>query len=343
MGPLLWLACGGAADPTPPAGSPLPATAETGRATAATGDSASPGTRLRVVTWNTGTTPGLPHDDAPDDGYTSADAALSDAWYGDGLAWRPAVEAARAWLAATDPDLVVFQELFHSDACASIPPEAHGDFVCADWQPGDPTVAEAVLGPDYTVGCFEGKTDKCIAVHARLGGVPGCASGVCLDHLDGATVPDCGSGSRVGRLLLDALDLVVVGIHGTSGLGPDDQACRVAQVEQVFVDLDGAPAASGARNLVLGDLNTDPGRFAAADASAARWLDFVGDDRPFAFHTEVGPDAPGSYGGLTDIDHVMSDALAGSCWIAGVSEGHPAVLDAVYFDHHPVVCDLVLP
>jgi len=35
---------------------------------------------------------------------------------------------------------------------------------------------------------------------------------------------------------------------------------------------------------------------------------------------------------------VISDALDGSCWAAGVTSGHPAVSDVLYFDHKPIVC-----
>ncbi|MBZ0231936.1 MAG: hypothetical protein K8M05_06255 [Deltaproteobacteria bacterium] len=133
-------------------------------------------------------------------------------------------------------------------------------------------------------------------------------------------------------------------VHGTSGLAPADVDCRVAQVEQVFVDLgDGAPGASGAHNLVLGDLNTDPGRAATADASAARWNDFTSPDSRFAFVSAVGPDAPPSYADLLNIDHVITDSLPGTCWIAGVTPGRAPVTDRVFFDHKPVVCDLALP
>lgn len=100
-----------------------------------------------VVTFNTGTTPGLGHDSGPDDGYTMEDAEISDEWYGDGLAWTPSVQAARAFLAETDPDIAVFQEIFYSPECADIPPEAHDGFVCADWAPGDPTVVQTISTP----------------------------------------------------------------------------------------------------------------------------------------------------------------------------------------------------
>lgn len=57
----------------------------------------------------------------------------------------------------------------------------------------------------------------------------------------------------------------------------------------------------------------------------------------------MGPTATPTYAGLFNIDHVVSDVATGSCWTAGISPGHPDVLDAVYFDHKPVVCALDLP
>jgi hypothetical protein len=151
----------------------------------------------------------------------------------------------------------------------------------------------------------------------------------------------------VGRGVIELADggsLTVVNYHGTSGLLPADTACRVAQVEQIFVDLDGEPAANGEIDLVMGDFNTDPYR-AFIDPSATRWLDFVGqpdEALPFWFVTDAGPDATPTYN-LFNIDHVASDAFTGSCVAPGVTEGQPPVLDTVYFDHVPQVCDIVLP
>ncbi len=297
-----------------------------------------------AVTFNTGTTEGLRHDDPPDDGYDGADAMRSDTWYGDGLAWLPAVEATRAWLAEVQPDVIAFQEIFYAGECEAIPPEEHAEFFCETWSPGDPTVAQVILGGGYQVACNLQKPDKCLAVKRSFGTFRGCDGDLCLDGLDGARVPDCGSGSRVGRGVVDLVgggSLTVVNVHGSSGVTVDDIACRVRQFEQVFVDLgDGMPAASGAVNVVMGDLNTDPGRLADGDESAARFVDFVGEGERFHFVSDVGRRAEPSYAGLFNIDHVVSDGLDGSCWIAGVTEGHPGVTEAVYFDHRPVVCSL---
>ncbi|MCB9537236.1 MAG: hypothetical protein H6704_13370 [Myxococcales bacterium] len=305
-------------------------------------DAGAPG--LVVVTFNTGSTPDLPHDRPPDDGYGQAEADLTDAHYGSGLAWRPFVDDTRRFFADLDPDIVVFQEVFWPGDCPAVPAEARVGFVCEDWTPGDPTVAERVLGPDYQVACHPGHPDKCAAVHRRVGTFRGCDAPFCLEGLTGGRVEGCGRGARVARGVIDRVDggtLTLVNVHGTSGISRDDQACRTAQVEQVFVDLgDGRPAADGAVNLVMGDLNTDPGRLTGFDASADRWLDFVGPEHAFHWLTAIGPTAPRTYGGAATIDHVVSDTLTGPCTYAGAPDGPPLPTEAVFFDHVPIVCTL---
>jgi hypothetical protein len=311
-------------------------------------DSASPGSSIPVtaVTFNTGTSEAMGHDGDPDDGYSSDHAAFSDEYYGDGLAWLPAVAATTTFLAEVAPDVIAFQEIFHPGECAEIPSEAQADFICETWQDGDPTVAQAVLGAGYQVMCIPDHPDKCAAVRLSFGSFRDCEADLCLDGLFGTRIEDCGSAARVGRGLVDLVDggeLSVVAVHGTSGMGEEDMECRARQVEQVFVDLgDGEPGANGEHNLILGDFNTDPARMAGYDPSADRWNDFVTGD-PFAFLTAVGEDAPPTYATVLNIDHVIGDSAVGSCWHAGVTEGHPEVIDAIYFDHLPAVCELEIP
>lgn len=297
-----------------------------------------------AVTFNSGTSEGMGHDKPPDDGYTGAHAEIADKWYGDGLAWSPAIEAARLFFKEVDPDVVVFQEIFWTGECPDIPVEAIGDFVCETWSPGDPTVAQLVLGEGWQVMCHPGKPDKCAAVNERFGSFRGCEEDFCLEGLDGRKIENCGSGARIGRGIIDLLGggtITLVSVHGSSGITDEDQRCRVRQFEQVFVDLtEGEAAANGEHNLVMGDLNTDPGRLAEIDPSAAYWNDFVGDDKAFHFISDVGPEARATYADLFNIDHVVGDSFTGSCWAAGVSEGHPGVTDAVYFDHVPLVCNV---
>ena len=113
------------------------------------------------------------------------------------------------------------------------------------------------------------------------------------------------------------------------------------QVDQVFVDFgDGEPGIRGARNLILGDFNTDPGRARLVDESARRWHDFVGEGKPFWFISKLGANAPRSYRGFADIDHVVSDCYRGDCRYLGVDPQLSPVWEGVYFDHVPVVCEL---
>lgn len=286
--------------------------------------SAEPTLQLRAVTYNTGTTEGLPHDTEPDDGYTSDHAVISDTYFGDGLAWLPAVGAVERFFAETQPDLVAFQEIFDPAACPDIPDDVATGFLCETWQPGDPTVAEQVMGAGYEVVCHTGKSDKCLAVHSRLGTV--------LD-VQGADVDGCGTGARVARFTLQ--DLVVISVHGSSGLAPEDQDCRIAQIDAALAFADGDV------NLLLGDLNTDPGRWTDLDDSAAHWASLIHETSALTWLTDIGPDAVPTYQGIVNIDHVASDALEGSCFTQGVDSA--PVYEGVYFDHKPVVCDLELP
>ncbi|MEW6168028.1 MAG: hypothetical protein AB1651_10075 [Pseudomonadota bacterium] len=299
---------------------------------------AAPPSSFVAVTFNTG----IPQcARAADAQYSCDDADIAAEWYGTGLSFKRLVEEARAFFSGLQPDLVAFQEMFYSGDCPNIPPEFHPGFVCADWQPGDPTVAQRVLGPDYQIACNLGKPDKCLAVKKSFGRWRGCEADFCLDHLAGARVEDCGGGSRIGRGVIELAgggELTVVNVHGTSGITRSDEQCRVQQFEQVFVDLgdgSGAPAASGARNLVLGDLNTDPGR-QPLDTSARTWNSYVGEGLAFHSITEVGFGAEPTYAGLFNIDHVASDIYTGDC-VAG------QVTDIVAFDHRPIVCQLRLP
>ena len=302
-----------------------------------------------VATFNTGTTPGLPHDAPPDDGYTSIEAERSDAWYGDGLAWRPAIDGTAAFLADLRPDLIAFQEIFSPTECPSIPADQHPGFACEGWRDGDPTVAQQITGADYQIACHPDKPDKCLAVRSSFGTLRGCGDPLCLDGLDGTPIEGCGGGARVARATIDLAEpglvpgdvLTVVSVHGSSGVGSEDVACRIKQVDQVFVDLgDGAPGVRGPASLVLGDLNTDPGRFGAFDASAEAWASAVAEG-PLDWVTEVGEDAPLTYQGLASIDHIASDVFSGPCIHFGLDD-MPPVLDAVYFDHSPAVCNVTV-
>ena len=160
-----------------------------------------------VMTFNTGTTPGLQHDAEPADGYSSAEAKLSDRWYGNGLSWRPAMMAVRKMVQEVDPDIVAFQEIFDCQECARDPRSTRGrGFACEDWTPGDANVAQWVLGDDYQIAYHPGKRSKCLAVHRRFGVLRGCQDGDCESALDGAEVTGCGGGARIARAVIERSD-----------------------------------------------------------------------------------------------------------------------------------------
>jgi hypothetical protein len=298
-----------------------------------------------VITFNTGGGAGG-SDDLPNEGFHSEQFEISDDWYGNGLAWPAFITAAAEFIAETDPDVIVFQEVFWTGDCPGIPEEFHTGFICEDWTWNQPTVVQMILSDDFQIVCNFGKPDKCAAVNRRFGTFQGCGSDFCLEGMTGATVESCGKGSRVGRGVIDLVGggtLTLVNFHGSSGLKTDDSQCRVKQIDQVFINLgDGQPAASGEVNLIMGDLNTDPARF-AEELSAIRWNDFVGEGKAFHFITEVGMDVVPTYHGIANIDHVISDQLVGNCWHPGVTEGHPPVTEATYFDHNPSVCTVQMP
>ena len=233
---------------------------------------------IRLMTFNTGTSEANGKAD-PDDRYTEWHASQSDEYYGDGLAWMPAIEAAKDFIDAKAPDIIAFQEIFHSAECADIPLESRTDFICTDWRPGDPTVASIITGDDYQVMCNPGKPDKCSAVRKSFGRFRGCDDDFCLEGMTGCTVDTCGKGARIGRhnriewrwRNQPGQRPCVVWIQGRR------DACWAWQFEQIFVDMCGAgPGATGDVSVVMGDFNTDPGRAVIFDPSAARLLDFVG-------------------------------------------------------------------
>ena len=300
------------------------------------------------VTFNTGTAKELPHDDPPDDGYGAEEAAITDEHYGNGLSFVPAIEAASAFFAQLQPDVVAFQEVFHPGDCELVPVDARAGFICERYAPSDPTVAQLVLGQGYQVACHQQKPDKCLGVRRQFATIRGCTGDLCLDFLDGAEVEGCGGGSRVGRAVLDLADgkgeLTVVNVHGSSGITDADFDCRRAQFELVFVDLgDGEPAANGERSVVLGDFNTDPARFAGFDWSAQRLNELVGPGKSFQFLTSVGWEVDPTYANAVNLDHVITNGLAGSCVHPGATEGTEPVAPFVYFDHTPAVCTIELP
>jgi endonuclease/exonuclease/phosphatase (EEP) superfamily protein YafD len=195
------------------------------------------------------------------------------------------------------------------------------------------------VGDGYIVACHAGKSDKCVAVKRSFGRWRGCDADFCLDGLVGSTVAGCGQGARVARGVIDLAsggELTVVAIHGTSGFTRDDVDCRIAQFDQAFADLVGP-------TILLGDLNTDPGRVAMFEPSARAFVEHVESNAGFHFVSPVGADVPPTYQGAFNIDHIVSNLSGAGCFVPGLTPGQPAVTEMVYFDHKPIVCDLSSP
>lgn len=293
---------------------------------------------LRVITFNTGTgtSPG-----GDNGGYTPEMSQRSDEFYGNGMAWPPAIAAVKAFFTEHEPDIASFQEIFDPRECAGLPAAATPGFVCETWQEGDPSVAAMVLGTDYQVACNPGHSDKCIGVRKTFGTIAGCTGDDCLSAGVGAEVPGCGKGARLARFDIDLVGggrIAVLHVHGSSGVAADDKACRKAQFEAGFALLEQPDALSADARIVLGDFNTDPVRFATSDPSAVALVSLA-EAAGLQFVTATGWDAPATYNGLASIDHVLADRYGGGCWHAGL-DGHPKVLPYVYFDHLPGVCTL---
>jgi len=293
-----------------------------------------------VMTFNTGTGAALTVDPEKNLGYGAKQARISDTYYGNGLAWKAAVDSVRDFVQEVSPDIVAFQEMFYCGDCADIPEEARTGFICEDWKPGSPTVARLVLGEDYQIATHVGHHDKCLAVHKRFGRIRGCDQDFYLDGLDGFPIEGCGGGARLGRAVIDrnnGQSLTVIAYHGTSGIANRDKDCRIRQIEQLFIDFgDGAPGINGNAHLILGDFNTDPRRMRLFDRSAQRWNDFIGGDKPFHSLTATANGAPKSYG-LVNIDHIVSDVFAGEVLYPRKTNTNPPTPQLQMFDHKPVV------
>ncbi len=294
-----------------------------------------------VMTFNSGT--GATPADAGEDnlGYGREQARISDAYYGNGLAWKPAIDAVHDFVQEISPDIVAFQEMFCCDDCETIPEEARTGFVCEDWTPGSPSIARLVLGEDYQIATHPGNNDKYLAVHKRFGRMRGSESDTCPGGLEGARVEGCGGGARIARTVIERYSgppITVLSYHGTSGFCGHDRECRALQVDRIFVDFgDGTAGVNGNAHVILGDFNTDPRRLHCVDRSARRWNDFTGDKKQFHFVTDQGSCAPGAYLGPFHIDHIVSDVFDGKILYHGKTGRKEQPFPFQMFDHTPVV------
>lgn len=326
---VLWFSVGCPTDGPPDVEEPLPAVP------------------FRTMTFNAGTTTHLPHGDGSD-GYTDELAEIAADLYSNNLSWNPAEERLAVFLAEERPEVAIFQELFFDPWCEEIEVDPALDFVCQGYVADRSLQIERLLGTDYQIACAIGHPDNCVGVLRSFASLRGCPDdGAWLEGLDGLPPPSgCTGGARVGGVALDLPDgrtFTVVDVHASAGLSQEDMDCRVDQFTQVFEDRgDGSPAASGPLNLVAGDINTDPFVLAEADPSAAYWAAFTGEGLPFGYLSSSDEDGPATHVTGLRIDQVISDGLTGDCQVVGEGGAPGPLLDAVYWDHAPVLCQVTL-
>lgn len=303
-----------------------------------------------VMTFNGGTTDSINHDldeqSGEGDGYSNLLAEINASQFSNNLAWKPAEEALAAFIELKKPAIVGFQEIFVEDWCADVEVDLELPFVCRDWVQGDAYQVQRLLGADYQIACAIGHPDNCVGVRKDFGFIQGCAGDFCLEGIYGLAPPSgCTSGARVGTIHVELCDgkvLSVVDVHAVSSLTEANMACRTEHFRQIFEDRgDGVPAADGFLNLVFGDMNMDPFLFIPDDPSAVYWNEWVGGDKPFHYLSSDSALGTATHVTTMRLDHVVSDRLEGSCVVAGMTEGVPPVMETSYFDHRPVVCEVV--
>lgn len=306
---------------------------------------------FQVVTFNVGTSSQNLHDtdeQAGDgDGYTSTQAEYINDYLGNSLAWNPAEEKLKEWLGKHKPEVVAMQELIFDPWCADAPPPPPGlGLVCEGYKGGQPLAAERLLGNAYHLAYTVGQEDLWVGVRKDFGYFRDCPeTGLCTKLLGMGVFGECNSSPRVTAIVVrvhDGRELVLVNAHTTAGMTEADQACRGKQIEQIFLDAgDGEPLANGTVNLVVGDMNTDPFLFAGADVSAGTWNQYVGPGKGFHYISADNPEGPATHNTTMRLDHVVSDVLTGSCVVPGGSPGLPLIMKTTFFDHRPVLCDVI--
>jgi len=262
-----------------------------------------------------------------------------DKYYGNGLAWLPAVEATKNFIATHKPDIIGFQEMFDSNTCSDIPEKNKKSFICEKLVAGDPMVIQLVTGGEYQIACHLGDNEKCIAVKKSFGYIDSCVGDICLNGLEGQTIPECSrTRSRVGKakVISHATGEIynVINVHSTAGFKKEEKKCRQKQFVQAFTLFPGE-----SNNIIVGDMNTDPNnKLFFFDKSAKKLRNYA---KANNFNRINGDVNKHSYMGMATIDHIYSDDLERvSCKAHGVSKGTDEVLKLSYFDHIPLICTL---
>ena len=253
-------------------------------------------------------------------------------------------QRAAAALADVRPDVAVLVEVLPDDWCPTRRPDEPDPTKSCSGPPEPVEQVRRLLGPDYDYRCDTRYGWDCVAVRADVASFTSAVTT--------APAPDgCDDGFTVSGVdvVVRGAPLRVLAGHPDSG----DDACRAAEMT-ALLDL-GVPG----RTLLAGDLNLDPFREEGESVDIFRAA--VGPERPLTHHNPGdaltsfpaaasqldpsgtvldGPVAtplpPGSSAlSPRTLDHVASDALAGTCEVVRVDGGGG-------MDHRALDCPLTL-
>lgn len=230
-------------------------------------------------------------------------------------------DAVAARVRAIDPDVAVLMEVLDPARC-----DGHDLEVCH----GSEASVRRIVGDGYTILCDGIGGYDCLAVRADIA-VDGCAPGdrcVAETPAQPAACDGVGDYSSVSRARLDVLGrrLDVVLLHPYQAMDDEEDRCRSAQVQQAFDLVGDGPT------LVAGDVNYDPHRLGAWFGTGEVWSRHVGRGRRFAHHGAGWPFPEVTWIGMLTFDHVVSDALLGTCRARDLG------VDGL--DHRALVCPL---
>lgn len=263
--------------------------------------------------------------------------------------WKPCKieveEGVRDGIASHAPDVVVLQEVVPSAFCDALDEQDETRTCHAAHRADEPEQARRVLGDDFTIACEDHNAYECVGVRVGWGTIAGCDEGaLCIGGAEAAPAVDgCDPGFSVSRVAVtptDGAPFTLVNGHPQSGF---EYACRATQMEQLFGGL-----VDDGQALVAGDMNLDP--FEDTDESVRVWIDNVGDDVRFRYHSgeaEHVPPYPTLDVGLETfdavLDHVVSDFADGTCTTLGQAPGTSRLDGGGGTDHRALLCPLSIP
>jgi hypothetical protein len=201
------------------------------------------------------------------------------------LCLLPLEERVADGLGALAPDVVALIEVLPPDLCDGLTP--NNPFNSCALEVQDPTQAERLLGPDFSIACGDRYAWDCLAVRTDVGAIEGCDGGYCGGILETRPVEEgCDDGFQiiVAHVTLHGHDLTIPVAHPDSM----DVDCRSAALKDMFERVD-----EDREVLLLGDFNMDPYR--EDDASVEEWDRHVGEGRRFTYLSGIAEHDPPHY------------------------------------------------